>query len=102
MQTRILVGAVLSLIVVGCSGSSSNPQTPPPPPPPPPPAPISIKVPLEATQVVGGSAETGSAEVTVSIDPIDLSVTGWVTLNGLDAVDVTMNRGNVMTRRGSV
>jgi hypothetical protein len=86
----LLIGAL-----AGCSDSNNDDDDPAPPPEPePPPANTEdFDAALNATEVVGGGADSGSATAQVTVNLDDGSVSGTVTLADLDAESVSLHRG---------
>ena len=88
--------ALLLLIgtLSGCSDSNNDDDDAAPPPEPPPPAnTVDLDVALSPGEVVGGGAGSGSAVAEVTVDLDDGTVSGTVTLTGLEADSVGMFRG---------
>lgn len=87
----------IAALAAACGGSGGGgnppPQIPPPPQSPPPPTILMIDVSLSAADVVGGSAEAGSATATVEYNETDGEIGVVVTLSGLTADSVSVRRG---------
>ena len=84
----------LLIVIFGCGGGGGGgTPAPAPPPPPPPPNTVSFTVDLTAGEVIGGSAETGTASIDVEINLDDDTISGTMTLTGVDADGVTINQG---------
>ncbi|MCZ6644591.1 MAG: CHRD domain-containing protein, partial [Gammaproteobacteria bacterium] len=92
---RLLSCIALMLLLAGCGGGGggSGPPPAPAPAPPPPPNTISFMVDLTPGEIVGGSAETGTASTSLEINLDDDTISGTVTLSGVDADGVTINQG---------
>ncbi|MCZ6852858.1 MAG: CHRD domain-containing protein, partial [Gammaproteobacteria bacterium] len=87
------IGLLIMIYGCGGGGSSSTPPAPAPPPPPPPPNTVSFTVELTAGEIVGGSVETGTASIDFEINLDDDTISGTMTLTGVDADGVTINQG---------
>ena len=98
MRAGVLI-AVTALFLGACGGgggggatASPPPPAPPPPPPPPPPAVVSYNVDLSATEVPGGSSESGSATAVVMHNTTDGLLDITVTLSGVSADGASLGR----------
>lgn len=88
------LGCALAVVLLtGCSGGGNDNTATAPSPAPPPPNTTGVMVDLTSQKVVGGGAPSGSATADFTIDLDDRTITGTVTLNGLTADGVTINRG---------
>lgn len=91
---RNLSGMVLTVVLglAACSDSNDDDDMTSEPPPPPPANTTTLDVALAAEQVVGGGATAGSATAEVTVDLDDGSLSGTVTVSGITADGVTLNR----------
>lgn len=96
LLNRAAIACAVSLAVGACgsSSSSSDDDAPPPgdPAPPDPANTMDIPAELAAMQVVGGSDASGSASADLTLDLDTGALSGTVTLDGVDADSVTLNR----------
>ncbi len=92
MNKAIQPFALLVLLVLGsaCSDSNSNRRATPAPPPP---NTQTLNVDLASVEVIGGGAASGSASASFVLNLDDQSITGTVTLTGIDATAVQLVQG---------
>ena len=94
MRVHITLISTLVLVLFGCGGGGGGgSNTPAPAPPAPPPNTMSFMVDLSPSEIVGGSSETGTASADFEINLDDNTISGTMTLTGVDADGVTINQG---------
>ncbi len=86
----VLLACINVVLLAGCwsggDGGGADMQVPPP-------NTFTVNVQLSALEVIGGGAPNGTATGRFTINLDDETLSGTVTLNGLTATSVTLNRG---------
>jgi hypothetical protein len=95
LQRNLWLATLAALAITACSDSnnSNNNANPMAPPPPPAANTTHIVATLSAQEVVGGSTQTGTASVDLTVNLDDGSVSGAVTLAGLTATAAAIRSG---------